>query len=65
MAIRRTGQGRLLKLAKLMCRLVGAFTPAIQARYPTNIALQTALQAANVACAELASQLEAVKDLGD
>lgn len=61
----RNGIPSILQIAQRLCQLVVKFTPIITAQYPSNAALQAALAAANVACAELAAQAALVRQYGD
>lgn len=62
---RKTGVPSILQVARELCRLITKFSPVIASLYPSNTALQAALAAANAACETLASELTAVRELGD
>lgn len=61
----RTGVPSLILVARELCRLIFKFSPVIQRAYPSNLALQAALLAANSACDVLRLELEGVRDYGD
>lgn len=54
---KRIGFYTLGRLAQQMCKYIVKFTPAIRSVYPDNTLLLAALEAANVACAELEKQI--------
>lgn len=62
---KRTGAPTLLKLAERMCQFVGLYGNTIKSAYPSNTALHTAVDAANLACATLALELETAIPKGD
>lgn len=62
---RRTGVPALMGVARRMCLLITKFTPIIVQLYGGNVALLTALAAANAACSALHEELAAVREYGD
>jgi hypothetical protein len=61
---RRTGLPSMRALAVILCRLVAQFTPVITKLYPDNALLLAALVAANAACGELVTQIDATLEPG-
>lgn len=64
-SVRRTGLTKIRNLALLLCTTIGAFEPLIKRVYPNSTALHVALEAVNVACAELVLRADAVLPDGD
>lgn len=62
---RRTGVPSLLLAAERVCKLLADWGPFIKNLFPSNQALSDAIDAANVACAALATELRAVREYGD
>lgn len=62
---KRLGNVKLQTLAKVLCKSIVAFSPAIRKAYPENLALQLTLDTALIACGELEEELEAIRDYGD
>lgn len=62
---KRTGVPTMLSIAQRLCVFIGKYGSVIVSLYPTNTALAAALEAANAACATLASELAKVRELGD
>ena len=62
---RRTGIPSMLLAAEELCRLLAKYTPLIVSLFPGNTALRDALEGANVACSLLATELKAVREVGD
>lgn len=60
----RTGAPTLHKVARQMCKYIVQFEPLLRKAYPDNVALQTALSAALVACSALDEELVAVLEPG-
>jgi hypothetical protein len=65
MGTQRTGVPSILLTAERMCKLLAAWTPTIKTLFPGATALHDALDAAAVACAALAAELELVREYGD
>jgi hypothetical protein len=63
--LQRNGVPAMLQVAKTLCRLIVKFTPILLVQFPENTTLQSALAAANAACAALAAQLALVREMGD
>jgi len=55
---RRTGLATLRFFAYRMCNLITSWTPVIKRIYPDNTALFLALDAANVACEVLVTEID-------
>lgn len=62
---RRLGNVKLQSIARVMCKSIVAFAPAIRKAYPDNTALHLALETAMLACEALEQQLEAIRVYGD
>lgn len=62
---KRTGVPSLIRITAILCRLITKFETVIKTQYPSNTALHVALEAALVACAALAVELENVREYGD
>jgi len=60
----RIGFYSIRKYARLMCKYILQFSPAIAKTFPDNPALLAALAAANAACEVLVSQIDLVNDPG-
>jgi hypothetical protein len=55
----------MLLAAEELCRLLAKYTPLIVSLFPSNTALRDALEGANAACSLLATELKAVREVGD
>jgi hypothetical protein len=62
---KKDGIPTLAKIAQVMCRALGKFTPFIVQKYPDNAALLAALAAAQAACNVLNTELAKVRSYGD
>lgn len=62
---RRTYLPTIIGLTEKLCQVILRATPIIQVLFPTNVALQTALSAANTACAVLAEEARKERAVGD
>lgn len=62
---RKTYVPSLMFAANKLCSLIARATPLVTRLYGDNANLMAALAAANVACAALHAELEAVRDYGD
>ena len=64
MAGRKTGLPSLRGVARNTCRLVYKFNPVITKLYGDNVALMTALSAANAACDALVEAIDETLEEG-